>query len=324
MIRFVFFFLVFVPGLAFGQGLVKQIHSSDEIFVELIIAKGFKKDQKVMIMSQEDKKLVALGRVRDEDVEHYQDMIKVQIEEIVNNRLVLVGDTVEIVDYKTLRDQNIPGFNSLTLANGKHTPAEFQELAYFGVFTSEGHTLGDEEFLISPFQIQYGVTDTFGVRMVNSLWLDGYANLGLKYRAVSNKYAKITLNTLGAYKVQQQDWISQFGGVITIPSNSKFQSHFMFTATLDPQYDDSKATKDLGLFTDSDIRSITEYITDDWNRVLYGPVYNVELQTFGGTVSYMWIWSSFHLSLGLATKDFTNLTFGPEGYYYVFDFFWRL
>ena len=92
----------------------------------------------------------------------------------------------------------------------------------------------------------------------------------------------------------------------------------------DPQSTESRATDNLKLFRTSDIRSITEYITDDWNRVLYGPVYNVELQTFGGTVSYMWIWSMFHMSLGVATRDFTNLSFGSDsGYYYVYDFFLR-
>lgn len=323
MSQLLILFFALIPGLAFGQGVVKEILSPTQVLVELINPKGFVKDQKVMIISAELKQLVALGYVRDSKIEEHPNSIKIQLEEIISNKLVMIDDTVEVVDYKTLRERDIPGFNSLTLAKGKNIPSEYQELAYFGVFTSEGHTLSKSETLVSPFQIQYGVTDSFGVRVVNTLWLDGYANAGIKGRVLTNKYAKITLNGLGAYKVQSQDWIAQLGGVITVPSNSKFQSHFMFTATLDPQYEDAKATKDLRLFTDSDIRSITEYITDDWNRILYGPVYNVELQTFGGTVSYMWIWSSFHLSLGLATKDFTNLTFGPEGYYYVFDFFWR-
>jgi hypothetical protein len=179
------------------------------------------------------------------------------------------------------------------------------------------------EMLASPFQLQYGMTDNFGLKMVNALWLDGYVNAGVKFRPVRNKYAKITLNTLGAYKVQSQDYIWQAGGVITLPSNAKFQNHLMVNITLDPQFKEAHATKGLGLFQDSDIRNITEYITDNWNRILYGPVYNVELQTFGGTVSHMWIWDTFHMSLGIATKDFSNLTFGKNGYYYVYDLFWR-
>jgi hypothetical protein len=131
------------------------------------------------------------------------------------------------------------------------------------------------------------------------------------------------VNTFGAYKVQSNDYIWQTGGVITLPQNAKFQNHLMVNITLDPQFSEAHATKGLGLFQDSDIRSITEYITDDWNRILYGPTYNVELQTLGGTASYMWIWSTFHMSLGMATKDFSNLNFGKNGYYYVYDFFLR-
>jgi hypothetical protein len=37
----------------------------------------------------------------------------------------------------------------------------------------------------------------------------------------------------------------------------------------------------------------------------------------------MWIWNSFHLNMGLATQDVTELKFGTEGFYPVFDFFWR-
>ena len=92
---------------------------------------------------------------------------------------------------------------------------------------------------------------------------------------------------------------------------------------MDKQSIDAKATENFGLYQDSDIRSITEYTTDSWNRILFGPTFNFELQAFGGTASYMLIWNTFHMSLGIATKDFTNLTFGKKGYYYIYDVFWR-
>jgi hypothetical protein len=323
VMKLILFVLLFVSSNAFSQAIVRELHSSNEILVDLHEAEGFFEDKRVLILSKDEKRVLAIGVVEDSDVHGIPGVVKVQIQEIVDNYLVIAGDKVELLDFRLYRDKDIPGFFSITLKGGQRIPARYKELAYFGVFTSEGHTLDKKEVLVSPFQVQYGVTDTFGVRIVNALWLDGYANLGAKYELVKNKHVKITMNGLGAYKVQAQDWISQLGGVITIPSNSKFQSHFMVTATFDPQYDNAKATKDLGLFQDSDIRSITEYITNNWNRVLYGPVYNVQLQTFGGTVSHMWIWDTFHMSLGVATKDFTNLSFNKEGYYYVYDLFWR-
>lgn len=323
IVKFFFLFILLYSSFAFSQAQVKFIHSSDEVLVELNGAEGFFDGKKIVIMSRQKDKIIAVGHVRDSDMTGLPGIVKIQIDEIVDQYLVVPGDNVEILNYRVFKQKKIPGFNSITLDGSQKIPSQFKELVYFGVFTSDGHTLDEGEMMISPFQIQYGATDRFGVKVVNALWLDGYANLGLKYRVMKNKQAKISINGLGAYKVQDQDWISQLGGVITIPSNSKFQSHFMVNATFDPQYSEAKATKDLGLFQDSDIRNITEYMTDNWNRVLYGPVYNVELQTFGGTVSHMWIWDTFHMSLGVATRDFSNLTFNTEAYYYVYDFFWR-
>lgn len=305
-----------------AESVVRHVHSPNEIMVDMkdeMLTEG----KKVIIFSKKADKIVAIGVVRDSEIENSPGMAKIRIEEMVDNLMIMAGDTVHLLDRKFYEDKEIPGFFSLGLNGDRKTPARFKELAYFGVFTSDGHTIDKGENLVSPFLLQHGVTDKFGIKVVNALWLDGYANIGAKYKVLTNKRAKITLNSFGAYKVQAQDWIGQFGGVITIPSNAKFQSHLMANVTFDPQYENAKATKDLGLFQDSDIRSITEYITDNWNRVLYGPVYNVELQTFGGTVSHMWIWDTFHMSLGLATKDLSNLTIGKEGYYYVYDLFWR-
>lgn len=319
----VLLFSILFSSFAYSQAIVHSIYSPNEVLVEVFEAQGFFEDKKVIIISAKDDQIIAIGSIRETDISERPGLVKVRIEEIVENLLVMEGDGVELLDFKLFKEKKIPGFTSLTINGNQKIPSQFKELVYFGVFTSEGHNLDKKEVLLSPFQMQYGITDQVGVRVVNALWLDGYANLGGKFQLLRNKRAKITLNTLGAYKVQAQDWIGQFGGVITLPVNSKFQNHLMVNITLDPQYEDARATKDLALFRDSDIRSITEYMTDNWNRILYGPVYNVELQTFGGTVSYMWIWNTFHASLGIATRDFSNLTFGTKGYYYVYDVFWR-
>jgi hypothetical protein len=319
--KFLLIFVLLFSEVSQAKVLVKSILSSREISARLDDSEELKLKDRVLVYSSHEKKIIGIGQITEINQEKKE--VKIEIEEIVDNYLIVKGDVVEKLDYNLYKEKNIPGFYSLTLNGGENVPAQFKELAYFGVFTSEGHTLDKHEVLISPFQIQYGITDDVGVRVVNALWLDGYANLGAKLKVLENKRAKITLNTLGAMKVQNQDWIGQAGGVVTLPFNSKFQSHFMVNVTFDSQYDKAHATKDLRLFSDSDIRSITEYITDDWNRILYGPVYNVEYRTFGGTVSYMWIWNRFHISLGLATRDLSNLTFGSKGYYYVYDLFWR-
>lgn len=322
--KFIFFLLLMTSSFkVFSNGIITEIRDHQEVFIDVLDTTTLKENEKVLIVSRGTNKAIAFGVISKIDKRSIPASGLVTIVEIIENSLVMVKDIVYPMNYKVMEDKKVPGFASLTLHGDDHIPARFKELAYFGVFTSEGHTLDAKEFLVSPFQVQYGIVNDFGVKMVNALWFDGYANAGIKYRVMRNKYAKITVNTLGAYKVQSQDYIWQVGGVVTLPSNAKFQSHLMANFTFDPQFDDAKATRDLGLFQDSDIRSITEYVTDKWNRVLYGPVYNVEQQTFGGTVSHMWIFDTFHMSLGIATKDFTDLTFGTNGYYYVYDLFWR-
>ena len=320
LILIIFFIL---PLRLLANGQVSEIIDPQEMIADIFDATKIKQGSKVLIVSRASKKAIAFGSVKKIDLNVSPHIALITIEEIIDNNMVMTKDLIYPLDYLTLKEEKIPGFASLSLNGNTDISAKFKELANFGVFTSEGHTLDDKEILVSPFQFQYGVTNDFGVKMVTALWLDGYANLGFKYRALRSKYAKISVNTFGAYKVQSNDYIWQTGGVITLPQNAKFQNHLMVNITLDPQFSEAHATKGLGLFQDSDIRSITEYITDDWNRILYGPTYNVEQQTLGGTASYMWIWSTFHMSLGMATKDFSNLNFGKNGYYYVYDFFLR-
>lgn len=317
------FFILLLPLKVLANGQIVEIHDPTQVLVDVFDANKMEGGAKVIIISRQTNKAIAFGRVKKIDLTVSPHVAIINVEEIIENVMVMPKDLVYPLDYKFIKDKEVPGFASLSLQGDETIPAKFKELANFGVFTSEGHTLDKNEALVSLFQLQYGVTNSLSAKVVNALWLDGYANAGLKYRVLRNKFAKITVNTLGAYKVQSRDYIWQAGGVITLPQNAKFQNHLMVNITLDPQFAEAHATRGLGLFQDSDIRSITEYVTDNWNRILYGPTYNVELQTFGGTVSYMWIWNTFHMSLGLATKDFSNLEVGREGYYYVYDLFWR-
>jgi hypothetical protein len=320
-----FFYILLSLSFSFStraQGYVTEIESSGIIFADQMDRYMFKEGDQVLFASKKDKNILGFGKIKKLGENLENDPGQVEILEIIQHSLIGVGDIVYPMNVEVIEKLKVPGFNSLTLGGDSHIPSKYKELVYFGVFTSEGHTLDEKEVLISPFQIQYGVQNDFGIKIVSALFFDGYANGGLKYRLMRNKYAKITLDTLVGYKLNgNEDWIWQLGGVVTTVSNAKFQNHLIFNFTMDKQFMNAKATEDLGLYQDSDVRSITEYITDEWNRVLFGPTYNIQLQTFGGTLSYMWIWNSFHTSLGMATKDFTNLSFGKEGYYYVYDIF---
>lgn len=322
--KFLFISIILIYSqFLWADGRVSGIRHAKSLAADLDPHPKFQVGRRVIIISYKEDKVVAFGRIAKIDDTVIPHTAQIDIIEIVDNSLVATDDIIYPFSYNLLRYKKVPGFTSMTLSGSNKIPAQYKELAYLGVFTAEGHPLDRKEMLVSPFQVQYGLTNNFGFKHVNALLLDGYVNLGAKYRLLRNQHAKITVNTLGAYKTNRQDWIWQAGALVTMPQNAKFQNHIAVNITLDPQFDHANATKDLNLFQSSDIRSITEYITDNWNRILFGLSYDVEQQSFGGTFSYMWIWDSFHMSLGLATRDFSELTFSKEGYYYVYDFFWR-
>lgn len=307
--------LMLLTSPTYAQGVVQELLSKERVKVSFEGPERPAQGEKLLILSGKNEEVVAIGKLSE-------DAGEVEILETIQDALVLVGDKAEKLNPDLLR--KIPGFTSITTAEIPELPAQYKDLVHLGVFTAEGHTLSRTEWLISPFQVQYGITNDFGLKVFNPLTLDGYANLGLKYRFFNNEHVRFTMNTFGAYQIPQRDWIWQIGGILTRPTNAKFLNHLVFNFTTEPQLaENAAASANLNLFEESDIRNINEYILDNWDRILFGVSYSVELQTFGGTISYMWIWDSFHINAGLGTRNFTELSFGPDGYYAVYDFFWR-
>ncbi len=308
-------------ALAFNQ--VDSALDENSVLVKLDPEHGFKKDERVVILSRTQGSLIAIGKVKKLQLEQYPEMAVVEIEEIIGNKLVLPSDAVERLTVEVLEKHHIMGHISLMLGQERTIPARYKDLAYMGVFNSDGHTLADKEWLVSIPQVQYGLTDSFTVKVLTGLYLDGFANIGAKARVMRNHWGQLTLNALTSRQVNRDDWVFQTGLVLTLPSNGRFQSHLVINARIEGIEEDNPEVDKLNLFPESDIRTIYEYVTDDWDRLLFGPSFNFQNQSVGGTISHMWIWDTFHLNLGIATKDVSELKFDKDGYYILLDFFWR-
>lgn len=281
------------------------------------------KGQRLMVLTQEKQELVAIGRIKEILISELPHRAVVDIEEILGSNQLLVGDGVELLTPEMIKRYHVPGHLSLILGDSENVSAKYKDLAYLGVFNSEGHTLAQREWLLSLATAQYGITDTTTLKVNQSLYLDGFANAGFKQRIIRNRFMHMTMNGLVSRQINRPDWVTQAGLIMTFPSNEKFQTHVVINANLEGIDEDNAEVKKLNLFPDSDVRTIYEYITDDWDRFLFGPSFNLETRTVGGTVSHMWIWDTFHLNLGLGTKDVSNVEFETSGYYVLFDFFWR-
>lgn len=318
------YLLLFISTAAWSQAKVVGFHSNRSIIIEVFATELYPVDERVLFISHMDKKIVGFGKIITKDVTNIPAKALVEIDELVDHQNILLDDFVYPLEKEYIDIYKVPGFLSLTMAGDRHLPAKYKELPYYGVFTSDGHALDKKEWLVGLVQVQYGLTHNLTIKSANALTIDGYVNLGAKYQVIRNQHAKLSFNTLGGQSVTERDWIFQGGGTLTLPTNSKYQTHFIFNLIFDQQEKKGSNTEDFNLFKDSEIRNIYEYITDSWDRILLGPTYNFTLQTVGGTLSYMWVWDSFHMSLGVGTRDFTELRFGTEGYYPQFDLFWRI
>lgn len=317
-----FLFLVFsLWAQAFHQ--VDSFIDHRTIVVQLESDHNFQESDRVVVISLPLRKLSALGSVVKITESESQTVAIVAIDELFGEEFIIPGDAMEKLTKETLQEYNLTAHISLFLDKEESVPARYKDLPYLGLFNSDGHTLSNSEWLVSIPQVQYGMSDRWTVKFLNSLLLDGFINAGLKTQIMRNQWGHLSMNTLVARQVNRDDWVTVAGLVLTLPSNQKYQSHLIINARIEGINEDNPEVDKLNLFPASDIRTIYEYIRDDWNRLLFGPLFNFQSQTVGGTISHMWIWNSFHLNLGLATQDVTELKFGTEGFYPVFDFFWR-
>ncbi len=314
---------LFLISNVFAFHQVDQFIDTKSLIVKLDPQHFFITGDRVVVLSKEDGRLSAIGRVRNLSQNEFPETAVIEILEVIGDRLVLPGDPVERLSVDALEKYHIDGQISLLLSQDGEVPAKYKDLAYLGVFNSDGHTLGKGEWLVSIPQAQYGVSESFTLKVNNGLYLDGFANLGAKARLMRNHWGHLTLNSTVSRQINRNDWVVLAGLVLTLPSNEKFQTHLVINALVDGIEEENPEVKKLNLFPASDVRTIYEFVTEDWNRVLFGPLFNFETQTVGGTISYMWIWDSFHLNLGMGSKDVSQLRFGKDGYYGLFDFFWR-
>jgi len=322
-VKFIALFLLLLTHSAWAFNKVENFIERRRILVTLDMEYELQKGDRVIVLTQEKQELVALGNITEILISDLPHRAVVAVDEILGTNQILIGDAVEKLTPQNLERYHVQGYLSLVLADEKGIPSKYKDLAYLGVFNSDGHTLAEKEWLISLTSVQYGIADPFTIKANHALYLDGYANIGFKSRLMRNRFGHLTMNGLLGRQINRDDWASTVGMVLTIPSNEKFQSHLVINANIEGLDEDKAEVKKLNIFPDSDVRTIYEYITDDWDRFLFGPSFNFESRTVGGTVSHMWIWDTFHLNLGIGTKDVSELEFKSGGYYVLFDFFWR-
>ncbi len=239
---------------------------------------------------------------------------------------VQIGDQLMHLDLSTYNDKYV-GTTDLIIKQGRGPVSS----KYKPLFT-QGFTVGEtaqalwkNEYLVTWFgQIHYGVNDWLTVNSVLPADVLGAPNASMKARLYEGKgnvfsaglvFAKIpdgenesTLN-LNLY------WDS-------ISSETVVSHTFLSIALYSfDSAENSTAIKSLGT---SSLQTGYEFILPDWDRVLVGPSYNFETKAVGGYLAYLRIWDRFHGGVSINSTNLTTFSLDPnDGYYFLFDAYWR-
>lgn len=234
------------------------------------------------------------------------------------NALITEGDEAA---QENLREHTplLPGRIDLQLRGSRRNSSRYKPLAYFGPFYGDGQVLDKGESLFDPFAFyQYGISDKFTLETLATANALGVLNGGFKYEALDASFVKITTGTLVGHVIEERDTYLRLQALLTIPSNSRIQSHTQVTYFFRPQNGLKNS------LTDPQISVINEFIMNSWDRLLFGPTYNFELKSVGGFASLIFIWNHLHLSLGLQTQNFMKVNFSQrDAYTPTFGVWWR-
>lgn len=324
-----------------SHGAVVRIHSPGEVIVQM--PRGSRPtvgDLVIFADGQSGEDVHGYGVI--EKVERAGEdatLAVVAIRLHAQNRLIVVGDRARRLN-PTAKEKQWEGRTDLILTGDRRYSSRYKRPAYAGLVIGDGHSLERGEFLVDPlFSLQYGVTDRLTVQTVPLGHAIEYYNLGVKVLLFDNDFFVLTARAMAVHLPPESGSYggARVGGLISLPSNTKFTSHLEGQVTLyaerpDDGSDGGMATAD-GAETRSDARAVlgttissrSEYIFDSWDRLFFGPAYDFDLAAVGGFVGYLMVFDHLHLGLSIHAADFTRFELDVgEGYYPWLTLFWRL
>lgn len=239
--------------------------------------------------------------------------------------LIRPGDRLLILEKGA---EAFPGRTDLLMSGpgrkGRHKP-----LTYLGITGETAETLDKHEVLLDiASRVFYGVSDdvTLSTVLVAAV---AYPNVGLKYRVWSRPWSTLSLGTslVGTGYAAEEGLHLYSAGLsfyYDVKSNTKSISHTVITLASPPDlYRQVTRPGDVLASLTSSIRTGSQHIFDNWDRLLYGPQYMFETRTVGGYIAYVFVWDHLNVSLNLNVYDVTKLKFGVDGYVPHVFAFWR-
>ncbi|MBO9665621.1 MAG: hypothetical protein J7501_02260 [Bdellovibrio sp.] len=236
-----------------------------------------------------------------------------------------IGDELAHIDLSSDNEKYTGTTDLIIKRRGKHISSKYKPLYTQGLAVGDtAETLWENEFLITWFgQVNYGIKDWLSVNTIIPADIGRAWNAATKVRVFQSDSNVFSIGA-NAANVPSEDKVTlNFSVYWDSISSESMISHTLFTvaAMSFDKAEDITAVKSMGT---TSFQTGYEFILTNWDRTLFGPSYNFETKALGGYLSYLKIWDRFHFSLSLNATDVSKLKFSAvEGYYILFDAYWR-
>jgi len=315
-------FTLFCPTLAQAEsvhGKITSIPTATEVIISESKEGTFQPGDLLLIRAQGQEEILGYAEVTGRVAQ--SPSVTANIRSHSSNALIRTNDTVESIDLTDSdlsKDQMRQGRHDLVVRGNKKISAKYKPQVYLGALTGQtAATLEKNEFFFGPGLIAYGLDESFQLSTQPFLDALGEANLHLKWQAYQNEDYRISLGAESRFNFDHRRAVGSFSLYWDTFSNSKFLTYNQLRFTTGESELNQRKTA-------AEFSVNYGYITNRWNRIIFGPSIDFQEQTLGGLLSYQWVWDQFHSAFSLQTKDFTNLKFGNEGYLLYLDFWWRI
>lgn len=238
--------------------------------------------------------------------------------------LIRVKDPVELVNLRK-KVKDFPARFDLTQDGKREISSRYKPLVYAGyVYGYMGATLDKGEWLVGPFPLAYGITNRLQVETTPIVFIASMVNLGLKYQFFSTEDSKISAHINGSkfWTIGKGFWWTELQWDNT--SNARLKSHTKVRFTSKQPDSVILQSKDKEKKYTVEFSSVYQWILPGWDRLLIGPKFITGEETdLGLIVSAVFIYDSFHWTVGAAANSLANLNFRDNSLVASADLFWR-
>lgn len=238
--------------------------------------------------------------------------------------MIRSGNYLVKLNLSTVKN-SVPARIELLSYSKRKVAAKYRHMVYTGFFLGQtAQPLLKKEFIVGPSFFAYGYRDSlqFHTSVLNTFF--GTPNIGYKFLFGRSADFALAFSQEFNYYPDARRTYHEFSFHLDTYSNSKFLSYSKLKfSTKRPETKTLTSNDEYMSDLSTELQLAYGYMTDTWNRFIFGPKVDFEKKVVGGSVGYYYIDKEFHMLIGASANDFSEAKLGKDGYILNLDFWWR-